>query len=284
MHIYQFSGDEEEQMRTTTATFSKNEDCTYSGQWKNENGGAGKVTFSFKHPDVDPIVPTLCETWNEFKSWATEARHVHNAALFRGHGNNKFELCTTLHRAGRNRLERYCADELRIFRQHAEPVLNMKIDLEDAEEYGTLLGLAQHHGVPTPLLDWTSSPYIAAFFAFSDAIENAGSNRADATHVRIYALTRAFRDKVSPAIVTLTQFKPYACCLNISARHNPRLYAQQGQFLVTNMAKLEPFIRNLELEDDKQYLLAADVPVTVAAEAIEDLQFMGLSASTMFQD
>ena len=37
--------------------------------------------------------------------------------------------------------------------------------------------------------DWTLSPYIAAFFAFSDAIESAGT-RPDATHVRVFALTR----------------------------------------------------------------------------------------------
>ena len=27
----------------------------------------------------------------------------------------------------------------------------------------------RHHGFPSPLLDWTLSPYIAAFFAFNEA-------------------------------------------------------------------------------------------------------------------
>lgn len=250
------------------------------GQWSHTSGKSGRI-FLKADSFSGRVKAEQCENWADFKKWASQARDENGIAVFRGHGSNGFQLRTTLHRVGRHRLERYCADQLLQFRGHAEAVLGVRFNMEDRDDYATLLGLAQHHGLPTPLLDWTSSPYIAAFFAFADAIEALGT-RPNETHVRIYGLTKDFVTNWAPPVVTLPYYSPYVAFISISPRHNPRLYAQQGQFLVTNVAELEGFLCSMEKKVQKSILVAVDIPIACASEALADLHFMGLSAATMF--
>ncbi|MBL0917693.1 MAG: FRG domain-containing protein [Hydrogenophaga sp.] len=256
-------------------------DGFYQGHWTHKDGSPHQVKFGPLIDGVKRVQAEECSTWGDLKSWMEKARAVYGCSLFRGHGSTEYALRTTLSRAGRHRVDRYCFEELAHFAAMAEAILGTRLDLGNAVDYATCLGLAQHHGLPTPMLDWTASPYVAAFFAFSDALEKH-REKIDSVKVRLYALTREFVSSSSPRIVNVPRLQPYLNFLAVSPRLNPRLQAQQGQFLVTNIGDLEGFIRHAEEHAQTRLAYAVDVPALVAFQALEDLAFMGLTAATLF--
>lgn len=99
--------------------------------------------------------------WRAFLRW-TDA-HSDSRWVFRGFGDNQFGLLPSIGRvASFDYVQERNAFEL--FKRRCPEFIRTE-GLTDID----FLGIAQHHGAPTRLLDWTSNPLIAAYFAVSSA-------------------------------------------------------------------------------------------------------------------
>jgi hypothetical protein len=80
----------------------------------------------------------------------------------------------------------------------------------------------------------------------------------------------------------MTSIEPTAGILGISGLHNPRLYAQQGLFLYSNVELVEHFLTSASYTQGATYLRAVDIPADAAVEALTDLSYMGISPASLF--
>ncbi len=245
-------------------------------------------------------------TWEEFTDKLevlyqdhAKKRRVPNASisslLFRGHGDSTWKLKTTLERARPAQLSliEYAGIFYKI-QPKLETLAGMKWETPTFEDYAAwaktlksvppvdewravpYLAYLRHHGFPSPLLDWTKSPYVAAFFAFRQLVEGA-------THASIWTYLES-ANSGKDATTGQPEIRGIGSRIAAHKRH----FMQQSEYTVCTVNRdddvfyakhQDVFDRN---NDEQDLLWKFNIPVSERAKVLTHLSRMNINAFSLF--
>ncbi|AVH25887.1 MULTISPECIES: FRG domain-containing protein [Vibrio harveyi group] len=171
----------------------------------------------------DGVVEIVLNDFEDFEYVIREKLLDHPYMVYRGHRSAEWPLRTTIDRlfieqVGRCPTTEEAEKHLLGFKYACRGRLHSDWVPSDDNSWWSL---GQHFGLATPLLDWTESPYVAAYFSFSEKTEDFESAQRI-----IYALDPIEVDKKNKELDPEQRLEVIRPLID----QNPRLVNQRGLF------------------------------------------------------
>ncbi|MFT2099309.1 FRG domain-containing protein [Marinomonas sp. 2405UD66-6] len=215
-----------------------------------------------------------CKSWNGFLDFLHHEKTMRENQLYiyRGQSSEKWKLEPTLKRKKLSIDTQSIEEEtLKSFQLHC---LGRRGHNPPKLSESEWWALGQHFGLDTPLLDWSDSPYIAAFFAFN-------SDTLESENVVIWLLNKKINDDVGAKKLKRNQrieiLTPYL-------DENARLINQRGLFVRTpNMQCISEWAACLE-STEVISLGRILIPSSEKKFALDSLDKMNINNYSLFPD
>ncbi|PMK03343.1 FRG domain-containing protein [Vibrio sp. 10N.261.55.A7] len=242
-------------------------EVTYPNGFKTENSGI----FSKSILPSRTTIPIQRKSWEGFKKWAFEQK---DGLWFRGQASPK-PLQSSFHRTGNADIVYYFDELIPVLEDHINSVSAYCYNSFSDRDLGALLNLAQHHGYPTPLLDWSLSVYVAAFFAFENRYSLSPN---DDPVIFVLDERKLISDKNGRGATIRTPI-PTVNSVKLANISNPRALPQQAMTMYSNVVDIEQYLLNQLGSEDIQ---AISIPAEERDIIMRDLKSMGINWSTLF--
>lgn len=247
------------------------------------------------------VLSSKAKSWDDFLRWVSG---LEGRWYFRGQREAEWGLHTSLDRAVERQTQTPHSfslwhlnrkDEMQpLLYRFQQDAYNYLAHVPALDDIASWYALMQHHSAPTPLLDWTESPYVGMYFAVEEKASLRRKREHD-PHSAVWAVdadwleekkTELFKSEAPDSNGLLKHAGPIVVRINPSMS-NPRLFAQQGVLLskLVDEASFGQLLMTMMMHEkltNRPVIRKLEVGSSLRIKFLKNLRVMNIHRASLF--